>query len=736
MGKKKEQPLRFAALIRVSTERQEKQGESLRTQRKQITDAVTSLGGIITEWYGGQEHATNNFEHAEVDRLLDDAAEEPRPFDCIVVTHPDRWSRDNVASQTGLDRLKVCGVRFFTLSTEHDLFDPNAEMYLAMSAVIGKYQAKTQKKKSLDNRIERAKRGVPSSGQLPFGRTYDRETGTWGVDKRKKDLIRDAAKRYLSGESIASIAAEYNLDGTNLLFVLKERCGEIWEQYFDKREWNQGEVVIATKVPRLLAEKTIKAIHQRTEANSTYLRRTRTTESSLARFIFCSHCGSALIPQMNNSGTFRYYRHLDERRTVKKHTEPCPRPRKLPHGQNNVPADLIEQSVVMQLHSMFGNPAAMRKAIEDSIPYYEQIKQDREREQRLEEQLTKIGHKRDKIIRRELNESLTKAQADKFLDELKDEEHGVKAKLEQLRLAKDVLSPEQIEKASVKLSGFYQRGADRIIAEYKNQVPFMDYEEQRELAETVFAGKTADGRRLGVYVTWTGDEIEPWRYEITGHLVHLQDLSPYAEPEPRKGYPPKQRALLARARTTKTSPSGTAKSSGKRKQRTGRTAPPSNLRTVTRMPKQRRRRSPLRQSVRPSRHRCSAGPTRHGSCRCPGSTLPPERATCAPRRCRVFARRREVVPTRTAHSSRSPRDHAYSDHADARHSWDDPERPARSHTTTLPPEAPRRGNDSRSSIRSPQARRSESSATPFQSQSDAANRRRVLSGVRAWLVRK
>ena len=35
--------LRFAAFIRVSTERQEKEGESLRTQRAQIGRAVDSL---------------------------------------------------------------------------------------------------------------------------------------------------------------------------------------------------------------------------------------------------------------------------------------------------------------------------------------------------------------------------------------------------------------------------------------------------------------------------------------------------------------------------------------------------------------------------------------------------------------------------------------------------------------------------------------------------------------------
>ena len=41
--------LRFAPFIRVSTEQQERMGESLRTQKKRIIQNVKSLGGVIPE---------------------------------------------------------------------------------------------------------------------------------------------------------------------------------------------------------------------------------------------------------------------------------------------------------------------------------------------------------------------------------------------------------------------------------------------------------------------------------------------------------------------------------------------------------------------------------------------------------------------------------------------------------------------------------------------------------------
>ncbi len=175
-GKKPQsKPLRFAVLIRVSTEKQKQKGESLRTQESQTKDAVAQLGGTINRSYGGQEHATAGWERKQLDQLLEDAERPQRPFDAVMVTHPDRWSRDNVRSQTGLEALQGNGVRFFVLTQEQDLYDPTARLMLALAASIGSYQAGLQSKKSLETRIHKAKRGWPTCGKLPYGRTFDKE---------------------------------------------------------------------------------------------------------------------------------------------------------------------------------------------------------------------------------------------------------------------------------------------------------------------------------------------------------------------------------------------------------------------------------------------------------------------------------------------------------------------------------------------------------------------------------
>src|SRR5262249_16837779 len=110
-------------------------------------------------WYGGAEHATPGYERKEVDRLIADAGK--RVFDAVIFANADRWSRDNVKSQEGLDAFKKNRIRFFVSVTEYDLYTPEHLLFLQMSAVIGKFLAANSKRKSILNRIHRARRGFP-----------------------------------------------------------------------------------------------------------------------------------------------------------------------------------------------------------------------------------------------------------------------------------------------------------------------------------------------------------------------------------------------------------------------------------------------------------------------------------------------------------------------------------------------------------------------------------------------
>jgi len=84
--------LRFAPLIRVSTEKQAQRGESLRTQKMQIDQDVKSMEGVIPDHclqYSGFESATPGQERLKLDRLLADTGK--GLFDAVIICDASRY---------------------------------------------------------------------------------------------------------------------------------------------------------------------------------------------------------------------------------------------------------------------------------------------------------------------------------------------------------------------------------------------------------------------------------------------------------------------------------------------------------------------------------------------------------------------------------------------------------------------------------------------------------------------
>jgi DNA invertase Pin-like site-specific DNA recombinase len=523
--------LRIAALVRVSTERQENRGESLRTQPKQIGEAAAALGGKVVARYGGQEHATPEFEHAEVDRLLADASR--GRFDAVMVTHPDRWSRDNGQSKKGLEVLRSAGVGFYVLTLPYDLYDPTARFYLGVSAEIGEYNAMLQAKKSLENRIERARRGVPTAGKVPFGRTWDKKAQRWVVDVDKQARMVEVADRYLKGERLPDLAREFGMNHSNLCKTLRGHCGDRWRITLASKRLNIKEEV-TLEVPRLLPDQTIRAVLRRMQDNSTRLHGRPSHDYLLNGYIFCAQCGYNMTGQPCGKDLV-YYRHPHRRRV-----RDCPcfpqRPR--------IRADKIEQAVLKDLFTLFGNPAAIERACRAAVPDCDKA---RKQKARLEAELDKVAKARARLIDAIADGLLTKQEAQKKMDDLRQQEAGLAAELDRLDAALDAVpdlgalrvhaeripveggtSPLTGEPLSEIIVVYDEHGSDGGLdgPVYLGGNDFLTWanmsgRDKRELVAAVFSGPLADGKPSGVYVTQTGGHRtgpKTFTYELRGHL--------------------------------------------------------------------------------------------------------------------------------------------------------------------------------------------------------------------------
>lgn len=496
MSRKKK---RFGVLIRVSTERQAKRGESLRSQTQDIEDAVGQLGAVITKRYVGQEHGTAGHERKLFEQLLNDASRSRKPFDAVMVWDASRWSRDPVKGYEGLTILRDSGIEFYTLVTRHDLCRPDVLQQLAFTTVINSGQAAIQTQKSILNKIHRAQRGIPSAGSLPFGRIYDKTKGKWRLDKGKVAKIKDCADRYLDGEAMKDLAKEYGINLSTLHDVLTKRSGPYFVVRFQKKEFNIDSGDIKIKVPPLLDAKTRRAISSKVAANKTYSHGKNKHDYLFSRMVFCGVCHRAMSGQLNAG--IRYYRRAPDCACFTGH----------------VRADYLEDTVMRRLFDMLGNRQAVREAIERAQPDIGKLSKLQQRMKRHVANLKTIEEGRQRLLRRVVKGTIEEQHADAQLIELREREGKTQDQIAEVQaLIERYPDPDALDNATRKYS-------KARIACLERDYSHMTHDQKRKLVETVFAGKTTNGLRMGIYVESIPEYVNKrprhWSWSIQGILV-------------------------------------------------------------------------------------------------------------------------------------------------------------------------------------------------------------------------
>jgi DNA invertase Pin-like site-specific DNA recombinase len=506
--------LRFAPLIRVSTESQAKQGESLKVQRDYIEKSVEQLGGIVEEgaWkeYGGQEHATIGQERKKFDRLLEDAGK--RLFDAVIVADASRWSRDNRRSKEGLEILQKNGVRFFIGSSEFDLWSPQASLFLGMSTEMNEFFGKEQSRKSILSRIERAKQGKPSCGKLPFGRKWDEIKG-WSLDEKKAQQLRWAAKEYLAGNmNMVQISKSLDMNQSNLWKIMCFRSGANWEVSFVKPDLGISEI-INIEVPRILEDSVIDQIRAKSCLNKTYCRGDRKHQYLLSGFIFCSKCGYVLQGQTNRNSS-HYYRH------------PAKNSRKVECDvQAWVRADIIEEIVMAELFKLYGDPVGLENAILRAIPDHDELRAMEDQLADCEKELVKVRKEIDQLVQMRLDGEISKDDLARTKAPKIEREAGLKAQLALLRPRLSSLPSEKAIRHKSRMAQKVMASALKAVHGSSEHLETMSWKNRRLLLEKVFCGVDADGRKLGVLVSFD-EKAKSWAYEIRGGLEHIAGWLP------------------------------------------------------------------------------------------------------------------------------------------------------------------------------------------------------------------
>jgi DNA invertase Pin-like site-specific DNA recombinase len=342
--RRRQSPATAAIYCRISKDRTGA-GLGVDRQARACQEWADDHGWKVAEVYSDDDmSAYSGKPRPAYKRMLEDIAESRR--DGLIAWHNDRLTRHPRELEELVEVIERSGVPIGTVSAGNfDLSNPSGRGIARILGSVARMEAEHTAERLQLKHLELAEQGRPAGGGTrPFGFEDDKIT----IRRPEAKLIKEAATRILTGETLRAVSADWNERGVSTV------SGVRWEPTTLKRMLVQprlsgqrehhGRIVgPAVWKPILTPEQTtrLRAILEddgrgiRDRAGSTYL---------LAGLVYCCACGARMIcrPAHRKNGTKfrRYYCSVDR------------------GGCNKVgiSAERTEEFVVEQMHTRHVGP--------------------------------------------------------------------------------------------------------------------------------------------------------------------------------------------------------------------------------------------------------------------------------------------------------------------------------------------------------------------------------------------
>lgn len=211
-----------ALYIRVSTDEQAINGDSLRTQREELTKFALKNNYHIYDIYEDDGFSATNLKRPALQRMLEDVRN--GKINRILITKLDRLSRGVRNYYKILDVLDEHGVYWSTAFEKYDSSTANGRLHInIMLSVAENESAQTSERiRSVFKTKLQSKEII--SGKIPVG--YKKEGKKLIIDEDKKQVVIDIYNNYLKTASIYktfSTLPQYNLNYRRTATMLKNK---------------------------------------------------------------------------------------------------------------------------------------------------------------------------------------------------------------------------------------------------------------------------------------------------------------------------------------------------------------------------------------------------------------------------------------------------------------------------------------------------------------------------------
>lgn len=307
MKKKEENKLtRVALYIRVSTDRQAKEGDSLEAQEKALTDYAKEHNYIIVDTYIDGGESGQKIKRTNLQRLLRDV--EDNKIDLVIMTKLDRWFRNVSDFYKVIEVLKRNKVDWKTIWEDYDTTTASGEFWLNMSLALGQMEAKRTGERISDIFEHKFKyQKTVCSGNRKYGYNISVEK-KYTINEDEAQCIKELYSHFIENENLLETVKWFRENKRNISYAsiknylkdisytgryLRKKTGELIDdfipQIIDKETFDKAQNIF---------ERNIKNYKFDTKYKNDYI---------FAGLLKCSECGNRLAGTSNKNGN-KYYR--------------------------------------------------------------------------------------------------------------------------------------------------------------------------------------------------------------------------------------------------------------------------------------------------------------------------------------------------------------------------------------------------------------------------------------------
>jgi DNA invertase Pin-like site-specific DNA recombinase len=342
---------RFVELVRVSSTGQAAR-DTPADQRAALDRLRLHRPGRLVERIEGQiSGAAAGVDRPDLLRLAELAA--VRGFDEVRVRHLDRLTRhdDMVERAAVLSMVRRAGA--VIVDAGGSVLDPTT-MGGELTWVVSTLASAEERRKILE-RTMAAKRRLAAEGRLvsskpPWGRTFDKATGTWGVDREALATYRRLFDLVLRGRSLRQIVEQLNGEGVTTSTGRPWTAGTVYNAVTAPHvagRWRSHGA--EAQIPPVVDEATQAAALARLKANDITGGRRDVHPALLRKLATCGACGSPLYTDRGGGHTYYY----------------C-KPRGACAGRHR--ADVVDEAVRGAVETWLGRPGALAAAAAQDLP--------------------------------------------------------------------------------------------------------------------------------------------------------------------------------------------------------------------------------------------------------------------------------------------------------------------------------------------------------------------------------